>query len=180
MEMDVDKDIGREGSSKDIEPVLRTAPTIASGRFTCIVCFESCTRKRKKAQDMQEVKDVAKLKARAELWTEYEHEYSSIFSKVNWTSKSLHVHKNCRTTFLKESVMSRQQKKTLTDNEIVIGDVSDNAEIGIEQTPRRKSSHFDHAYSSSLSSPTCIFCCAANYDSTGSEISVSTMNRKRL
>ena len=128
---------------------------------------------------MQEVKDVAKLKASAELWTEYKHEYSSIFSKVNWTSKSLHMHNNCRTTFLKESVMSRQQKKTLTDNEIVIGDVSGNADIGIEQTQRRKSSRFDQAYSSSLSSPTCIFCCAAKYDSTRSKISVSTMDRKR-
>ena len=58
---------------------------------------------------MQEVKDVAKLKARAELWTEYEHEYSSIFAKVDWTSKSLHVHKNCRATFLRESVMSAEK-----------------------------------------------------------------------
>ena len=52
MEVDVDLDDGAEDTSTDIKPVIRTGPDVSSGRFTCIVCFQSFTSRRKKAAGM--------------------------------------------------------------------------------------------------------------------------------
>ena len=130
MEVDADVDDAGEGTSTDIEPVLRTGPHVASGRFTCIICFQSCTSRRKKAAGMQEIGDVANFRARAELWTEYAHEYSSVFSKVDWSSKKLHVHRNCRSAFFKENVMSRQKKKQ-SQQSISMEDVQEDVGITV-------------------------------------------------
>lgn len=59
MEIDVDTNKSTDIVSKrvNIEPLLRSAPTVAAGRLTCIVCFESCARNRRKSKEMQELKD---------------------------------------------------------------------------------------------------------------------------
>ena len=175
MEMDVDS-CNAASAVIEIEPVLRTAPTVASGRFTCIVCFQSCARNKRKSKDMQDVTDVEKFKSRAELWTNYEHDYSSVLSKVDWTSKSLNVHKNCRSAFFKEAVMSRQKKISTETAE----DPEELPDLDEAPQSTRRSSRHQQAYSSTLDSASCIICRKTKYDSTTrNKIPVSTMDRKR-
>ena len=107
---------------------------------------------------MQEISDRDKFKARAELWTAYDHKYSLVDSKVDWSLKALYVHKNCRTDFFKESLMSRQRLKC--SNEAQMDDDQQPCSSATDSTEQpcevRKSSRHEQTYSSSLDDAKCI------------------------
>lgn len=78
--------------------------------------------------------------------------------------------------------MSRQQKKT-SEHSMIIEDSQNPSNSYNNDTalPTRKSTRHQQAYSSTLSSASCIFCCKDKYDSsTRKKITVDTMDIKRI
>ena len=166
-----------------IEPILQTSPTVAAGRYTCIVCFQSCDRRKRKSQEMQQITKSKRteLKNRAELWTKYDHHYNLVLSKVDWGKENLYIHKNCRTSFFKEATMSRcQEIRTTIDEPTASADSAPSLPTKsktISQT--RQSSRLTLSYSSTKENPSCIICFKEKYDDHHHKIPVATMDRKK-
>ena len=61
--------------------VLCTSPAVVKGRILCGICFTGCNSKNAKRAVFEEIKNVKSFKDQALLWSEYEHDYNSIFQK---------------------------------------------------------------------------------------------------
>ena len=87
-------------------PVLKT--TIDS-RLTFAVCFKSvtlATHKRKKSpNNLQQITDIENFKTKAVQWTNYEHEYSTVLERNDWSKSEIYVHKNYRSSFFKDTFL---------------------------------------------------------------------------
>ena len=96
----------------------------------CGICFAGSSKKHMKRSNIEEIKDLAKFKMFAINWMQYEHEYSSVYNKHDWSSievskKRLYAHKNCKGKFLKHIFMSGQKLKNI-ETEMDVDIISSN------------------------------------------------------
>ena len=95
-----------------MEPILRTL-YVVKGRITCAVCFKSTTTKNMKRDGLQKITDVETFKQTAESWQIYEHDFSAVYSKHDWTNiKTLYIHESCR-EFNRPTYMRKLRKRIL-------------------------------------------------------------------
>ena len=114
-----------------MEPVLRTC-TVAKGRI-CAVCFDSISAKKKRKSNFHEVKDNVMFMNTAKLWTEYEHEYASVFQKHDPSSmQKLHYHHKCQ-MFFDERHRLRQVRRETPNSEMEIEPSEHNNPVSPQQ-----------------------------------------------
>ena len=173
-----------ENDVADPTPVLKT--TIDS-RLTCAVCFKSvtlATHKRKKSpNNLQQITDIEKFKTRAVQWTNYEHEYSTVLERNDWSKSEIYVHKNCRSLFSKDTFMENKGVKILSFNNSDVDTTVFNestSSSSLCSTMPRRSKRTSLGYTSSLDEKHCAICNKVQYDAkTRAALLLRTMNLKK-
>ena len=107
-----------------MEPALQTLH-VAKGRITCAVCFKSSSSKNIKRAGLHKITDIEKFKQTAASWQNYEHDYSTVYSKHDWTNVTiLYIHNNCR-NFNRDTYMMNQPLKV---NDVMMQDETEPAD----------------------------------------------------
>ena len=164
------------------EAVLCTPPAVV--RILCGICFTGCNSKNAKRAGFEEIKNVKSSKDRAFLWSDYDHDYNSIFQKHDWPCvKKMYGHKSCKGKFFKETYMTNQTRKSKEiEMDIEISDNNNEAQtIGKEKEKISlcKSSRYDQLHHSSKEDFTCVICAQRKKDKHEKEIHVSTMTFRK-
>ena len=158
-----------ENDVADPTPVLKTR---IDSRLTCAVCFKSvtlATHKRKKSPNkLQQTTDIEKFKTRAVQWTNYEHEYSTILERNDWTKLEIYVYQNCRSSFFKDTFMENKDVKILSfdnsDVDTTVFNESTSSSSSICSTMPKRSKRTSLGYTSSLDEKHCVICNKVQYD----------------
>ena len=153
----------------------------------CSICFKGTSVKNAKKHKSNSknrfeiVQDIEVFKNKALEWKSYDHEYSTIYDKIDWISiQKLNAHKNCKSNFYKPSYMSYQNlnPELIPDQKTVDTFVNDDVEMTSPECPRRSRRH-EQEYHSSLDDVLCIICNETKKDSHGKIVPVTKMFLKK-
>ena len=175
---------GNVMSSLSTEAVLKTSsPIVEKGRISCAICFIGNTRKHLKRSGFEKILDINKFKVKALEWCKFDHEYNSIYGKLDWAfTQEVFAHKKCKSIFFKETFMSCQKLK-ISEVQVDIDSSPNNAIECIEvqqQFLPRKSARKENIYHSSPKDIKCIICAEVKKDKTGKVIPIKTITFRNI
>ena len=161
-----------ENDVADPNLVLKT--TIDS-RLTRAVCFKSVTvatyKRKRSPHNLQQKTDIETFKTRAVQWTNYEHEYSTVLERNDWSKSEIYTHMNCKSSFFKGTVLGNKDVKILSFDNLDVDTTVSNESISspspsICSIMPGRSKVISLGYTSSLDEKYCVICNKVQYKAT--------------
>ena len=158
------------------EPRLKLLPR-DPGRVYCDICDNNWSNKTHKKKKQVFVADKEKVKARAKQWNQYDHEYSKVFNKVDWSQPSITQCDSCRRQFHSDSFMGSQEKQVEESTSTVTSPITTPTLVAAsDAVPARYSSRKRCSYDTKRDveeEKKCIICKTTKKDGKGRNIPVT-------